>query len=55
MVWPRVKEGMGGYHQQDDKHASAGNETKALPKKRWLDNIRDDMKEYKMTKDMAQK
>ena len=24
------------------------------PKKRWLDNIRDDMKEYKMTKDMMQ-
>ena len=24
------------------------------PKKRWLDNIREDMKEYKMTEDMPQ-
>ena len=24
------------------------------PKKRWLDNIREDMKEYKMTEDMTQ-
>ena len=25
-----------------------------MPKKRWIDNIREDMKEYKMTKDMVQ-
>ena len=27
---------------------------KGRPKKRWLDNISEDMKEYKMTEDMAQ-
>ena len=26
MVWPRVKEGRGGYHQEDVKHASARKE-----------------------------
>ena len=31
-----------------------GKRRKGRPKKRWLDNISDDMKEYKMTKDMAQ-
>ena len=40
-------------HQQDVKHASAGKDKKG-PNNRWLGNIRDDMKEYKMTKDMAQ-
>ena len=54
MVWPRVKEGRGGYHQEDVKHASARKEKKGRPNKRWLDNIREDMKEYKMTEDMAQ-
>ena len=54
MVWPCVKEGRGGYHQEDVKHASARKEKKGRPKKRWLDNIREDMKEYKMTEDMAQ-
>ena len=49
------KEGRGGYHKEDVKHSSAGKEKKGRPKKeRWLDNFRDDMKEYKMTKDMAQ-
>ena len=43
----------GAYNHQGVKHASAGKE-KGRPKKRWLDNIRDDMKEYKMTEDMAQ-
>ena len=28
MVWSRVKEGRGGYHQEDVKHASAGKEKK---------------------------
>ena len=28
MVWPRVKEGRGGYHQEDVKHASARKEKK---------------------------
>ena len=28
---------------------------KGKPKKRWLDNIWDDMKEYELTEDMAQK
>ena len=31
-----------------------GNRRRGRPKKRWLDNIREDMKEYKMTEDMAQ-
>ena len=53
-VWPRVKEGSGGYHQEDVKHESAGKEKKGRPNKRWLDNIREDMKGYDMTKDMAQ-
>ena len=41
MVWPRGRE----YHQEDVKHASIWNEKKGKPKKRWLDNILDDMKE----------
>ena len=45
----------GGYHQEDVKHASGGKEKKGRPKKRFLDNIRDDTKEYKMTEDMTQK
>ena len=28
MVWPRVKEGSGGYHQEDVKHASTRKEKK---------------------------
>ena len=28
MVWPRVKEGRGGYHQEDVKHASVRKEKK---------------------------
>ena len=35
-----------GYHQEDVKHASGGKEKKG-PNKRLVDNIRDDMKEYK--------
>ena len=48
------KEGRGRYHQEDVKHASAAKKKKGRPKKRWLDNIRDDMKWYKITEDMAQ-
>ena len=48
------KEGRGGYHQEDVKHACARKEKKGRPNKRWLDNIREGMKEYKMTEDMAQ-
>ena len=54
MVWPRVKEGRGGYHQEDVKHASAGKEKKGRPNIRWFDNTANAMKEYKLTKDMAQ-
>ena len=43
---------MGGYHQEDDNYGGHGKIRR--PKKRWLDNIRDVMKEYKMTEDMAQ-
>ena len=53
MVWPRVNEGRRGYHQEYVKHASAGKEKKGRPKNRWLDNIRDVMKAYKKTEDMA--
>ena len=41
------------YQQYDVKHASAGKEKKGSPMKRWLGNIRDDMKAGKMTKYMA--
>ena len=54
MAWPRVKEGRGGYHQEDVKHARAWKYKKGRHKKRWLNNIRDDMNEYKMTKYMEQ-
>ena len=50
----RVKEGRGGYHQEDVKHANAGVGENRSPRKRWLVNIRDYMKEYNMTDDMAQ-
>ena len=38
MVWPHVKEGSGGYHQEDAKYELK--EKKGRPKKRSLDNIR---------------
>ena len=44
-------EGTGGYHKED---VSERKEKKGSPKKRWLDNMRDDMKEYKMMEDKAQ-
>ena len=31
-----------------------GKRRRGRPKKRWWDNIREDMKEYKMTEDMAE-
>ena len=31
-----------------------GKRRRGRPKKRWLDNISDDMKEYKMTEDVVQ-
>ena len=46
MVWPRVKAGRGRYHQEDVKQVQ-GKRRRGRPKKRWLDNISDDMKEYK--------
>ena len=42
------------YTDSIDKHGSAWTEVKGRPKKRWLDNTRDDTNEYKMTKYMAQ-
>ena len=36
----------GGYRQEDVKHAQ-GKRRRGRPNKRWLDNIRDDMKEKK--------
>ena len=53
MVWPRVKKGRGGHHHEDAKYAGAGEQKKGRTK-RWLDNLRDDMKECNMTEDMAQ-
>ena len=54
MVWPRVKEGMGVYHRDDAKCASAGNEKKGMPNIIWLDNIREDTKEHNMTQYIAE-
>ena len=49
MVWPLAKDGRGGYHQEDVKLATAGKEKGEGPTRDgW-----DDMKEYKMTVDMA--
>ena len=53
MVWSRVNEGRGGHHQEDAECAEKENKG-GRPKIIWLDNIRDDMKEYKMTEDMAE-
>ena len=33
MIWPRVKEGMGAYLQDDVKHASAVKEKKGRPRR----------------------
>ena len=33
MVWPRFKEGRGGYHQGDDNYAGAGKEKMGGPRK----------------------
>ena len=38
------------YHQGDAKYAGAGNKRRG----RWLDNTREDTKEYIMTEDMAE-
>ena len=40
MVWPRVNEGWGGHHQEDDNYTDAGKEKKRRPNKRWLDYIK---------------
>ena len=55
MTWPHVKEGRGGYHHEDVKHASAEkeNKNKGMPNKRWLRNMREDMEEYNVTEEMA--
>ena len=45
MVWLR------GYHQ--DGAADADEVEYMKSKKRWLDNITEDMEEYKMTEDLA--
>ena len=44
MVWPRDKDGRGGYHREDVKHESAGREKRGEAKKIWQDNIMDGMK-----------
>ena len=54
MVWPRVKEGRGGYHQEDVKHASARREKKGKAQEKMVGQYQEDMKEYRMTEDMAQ-
>ena len=55
MVWPRVKEGRGGYRQYDVKHASTGKRRRGGPIRYHysLDTIRDDMEEYEMTQHFA--
>ena len=51
MVWSCAKEGRDGYYQEDGRLHGKG--IGRMPKNRWLDNIMDDMKEYKMMKDTA--
>ena len=46
--------GRGGYHEEDVKCASAAKQKKERRKKRWLDNIMENMKEHIVTHDMAQ-
>ena len=52
MVWPRVKEGRGGYHQEYANTQVPG-KRRSRPKKEMAAH-QDAMKEYKMTEDMAQ-
>ena len=55
MVWPRVKDARGQYHQEDVNYIQVqGERRRGRPKKGWLDNIREDMKEYNMTQDTAE-
>ena len=55
MVWPRVKEGRGGYHQEDVKHASARKEKIGEAQEKMVGQYHmENMKEYNMTEDMAQ-
>ena len=54
MVWPRVKEGREDTTKKMLNMQVQGKRRRGRPKKRWLDNIGEDMKEYKMTEDMAQ-
>ena len=53
MVRPRDKEGRKGRIPQEDGEY-AGKWNKGRPKKRSIDNMTEDMKEYKMTKEMAE-
>ena len=54
MAWPRAKEGKGGHFQEYYvEYESAAKENRGTPNKTWLDIIRDDMKAYNMTEDMA--
>ena len=53
--WPHAKKGRGGYHQENDNFAGAGKRRRGGPRKYGSrDNIREDMKEYNMTDDLAQ-
>ena len=45
MVWPCLQKRRGGYHQEDATYAGAGKWKKGEAQERWLDNIREDMKE----------
>ena len=50
MVWLRVKEGREDNANNMLEVRVQGKRRTGRPKKRWLDNIRDDMKECNMTK-----
>ena len=55
MVWPRVKEGRKEGEDTTKKMITVpGKRRRGRPKKRWLDNINEDMKEYNMTEDVAE-
>ena len=51
MVWPRVMEGR---EDTTKNMLDMKVQGKGRPKKRWQDNMRDDMKEYQLSEDMAQ-
>ena len=54
MIWPRTKQGREETTKKMLNIQVQGKRRRGMPKKGWIDNIRDDMKEYNMTEEMAQ-